>query len=98
MCRHFARLQIRKAVNGLIVPDVSNIQKARIGSPALVYRPEKKKWEGPFSILEFNSKYMTVLLPTLRVLKIQIDCGETISRSKRIIKQTVRKCKYFEYV
>lgn len=63
MSRHFAKRQVRDALSNRNGPDVSEIYQTPIGSPVLVYRPEKDKWEGPYSLLELRGEDAIVLLP-----------------------------------
>lgn len=62
--RHFAKMQVQDATrprNGLHSTD---IQKAAVSSPVLLYCLEKNVWEGPFSLLGIRAKDLFVLLPT----------------------------------
>lgn len=61
MSKHFAKRQVRGALHTRNGPDVTDIHKCPIGSPVLVYRPEKDKWEGPYSILDLKGEDVFVL-------------------------------------
>lgn len=63
MSRHFAKRQVRDAFATRNGPDVSDIHATPIGHPVLVYRPEKDRWEGSFSLLAIRGEDVVVLLP-----------------------------------
>lgn len=63
MFRHFAKRQVQEAVANINGHIVSNTDKALIGSPVLLYRPNLNKWDGPFSLLERIGEVATVFLP-----------------------------------
>lgn len=63
MSKHFATRQVKGALNTRNGPDVTDIHTTPIGAPVLIYRPEKDKWEGPFSILDIQGEDITVLMP-----------------------------------
>lgn len=62
MSKYFARRQVRDSVRTQNGPDVSDIHSVQIGGHALVYRPKKDRWEGPYSVLDINGENITVLL------------------------------------
>lgn len=61
--RHFARWKISSAVKTRNGPDTSDINTAPIDLHVLVYRPEKDRWEGQYTLLEVQDETCTVLLP-----------------------------------
>lgn len=63
MSRHFSKRQVRDAIYARNGPAVFDIQNAPIGLPVLIYRPEKDKWEGPYSLLELRGEDAIILLP-----------------------------------
>lgn len=63
MTKHFARRQVNEAVRTLNGPNTLNIKTSPIDSHAMVCRPEKDHWKGPYSILDIDGEYSTLLLP-----------------------------------
>lgn len=63
MSKHFSSRQVKDALKVRNGPDVTEIHKTPIGAPVLIYRPEKDKWEGPYSLLEINGEDVIALLP-----------------------------------
>lgn len=63
MKKNFVSRQVKAAVHERNGPDVTDIHTTPIGSPVLVYRPEKDLWEGPFSVLDISGEDVKVLLP-----------------------------------
>lgn len=63
MTKHFARRQVRDTVRNRNGPDTLDIKTTPIDLHALVYRPEKDRWEVPYSILDMDDEYCTLLLP-----------------------------------
>lgn len=60
--KHFASRKVRDPLKTRNGPDVTDIHKTPISAPVLVYRPEKDKWEGPYSLLEINGENIIVLV------------------------------------
>lgn len=63
MSCHSARGQAPDALPIHNGPDVLGIHSRPIGSPILVYLPEKDMWEGPFFFLDLHDEDATVQLP-----------------------------------
>lgn len=63
MFRHFVKRQVRDSIRSQNGPNVSKINKAAVGSPVLIHRPEKYKWEGPLSLLDTRGEGVVVLVP-----------------------------------
>lgn len=61
----FAKRKIQNVLYARNSPDVSDVHKAAIGSPVLVYRQEKYMWGGPFSLLDIHCEDVYVMLPPL---------------------------------
>lgn len=61
MKKHFTKRQIASAISTRSGPDVSDIHNTPIGSPVLVYRPEKDMEEGPYSLLDIQGEDIVVL-------------------------------------
>lgn len=63
MSRNFSKRQVRDALNHRSRADVSHIHQTPIGAPDLVYRPEKDRWESPYSLLDLKGEDAIILLP-----------------------------------
>lgn len=62
MSRHFAKRQVRNAMNVRNNPNVTAIHTTSIGSPMIVYRHEKDKWKVQFSLFDIHAYDCIVLL------------------------------------
>lgn len=63
MTKFFSRRQVRDAIHTPNSPDLTTAHSMHIGSHALVYRPKKDSWKGPFSVPEINQKGIILLSP-----------------------------------
>lgn len=63
MTKHFAWCQVNDTVRTQNGPNTLGIKTAPIDSHAMVYRPEKGRWEGFYSKLDIDGEYCTLLLP-----------------------------------
>lgn len=63
LSKSFASRQVRDALKTKNGSDVTDIHKTTIGSPILVCRPDKDRWEGLYYRLEINDEDVIVLLP-----------------------------------
>lgn len=61
--KHFTSRQVKDALRTRNSPDVTNILSVHIGSHALVYRIQKDRWDGPFTILNIDRDGIYLLLP-----------------------------------
>lgn len=65
MYNHSTKKLVNAAVRERTGPDTSDIQSAPIDSHVLVYRPEKYKWEVPFTLLDSQDE--TCFVPFIQL-------------------------------
>lgn len=63
MSRYFAKRQVDSAVKTRNGPDVSENHQIPIGYQVLVYRTKRKKWEGPYKLINRKGETYTLLMP-----------------------------------
>lgn len=61
--KYFTKIKVRETLCARNRPGVTNFSKIPISALVLMYRPEKKEWDRPYSFLDFNGKNMMVLTP-----------------------------------
>lgn len=60
MFKHFAARQLRNKLNSRDWANENGIHNALLGAPTLVYRPEKDRWSGVFSLLDVQREDVAV--------------------------------------
>lgn len=63
MTKLFSRRQVKDDLRSRNGPDTYQVRELPIGSLDLVYRTEKDKWEGKFSLLDLKGETCTILFP-----------------------------------